>query len=383
MKFTDLQLNKEIQNALNENNYVIPTEIQEKAIPPGLKGKDIVGVARTGTGKTAAFLLPVLQRLHGQRARPNHPKALIIAPTRELATQITKSATTYGKYTSVNKTVVYGGVSQKPQVKDLDKGVELVIATPGRLLDLINQGHISLQDIETFILDEADRMLDMGFLPPVKKMIKKMPRNRQMMFFSATMSKKINRLVNKMFNSPVKIDVSPKEVTAEGIHQRIFFVNQHDKKKLLMDILDEETVELALIFTRTKRNADKVSKYLNKKGYRSARMHGDRSQNQRRRALNRFSNREVRVLVATDVAARGIDIDEISHVINYELPRDTENYVHRIGRTGRAGSTGVAFSLCAKHEAKVLKKIERLINTKIDYVQHRFHCDKAIKAADT
>lgn len=383
MKFTDLQLNKEIQNALNENNYVTPTEIQEKAIPPGLKGKDIVGVARTGTGKTAAFLLPILQRLHGQRARPNHPKALIIAPTRELATQITKSATTYGKYTSVKKTVVYGGVSQKPQVKDLNKGVELVIATPGRLLDLINQGHIFLQDIETFILDEADRMLDMGFLPPVKKMIKRMPRDRQMMFFSATMSKKINRLVNKMFNSPIKIDVSPKEVTAEGIHQRIFFVNQHNKKKLLMDILDEETVELALIFTRTKRNADKVSKYLNKKGYRSARMHGDRSQNQRRKALNRFSNREVRVLVATDVASRGIDIDEISHVINYELPRDTENYVHRIGRTGRAGSTGVAFSLCAKHEAKVLKKIERLINTKIDYVQHRFHCDKAIKAADT
>jgi len=379
MKFTDLQLHNELKRALQELNYEEPTPIQKQAIPPGLKGQDVLGIARTGSGKTAAFLLPILQRLNNVKAKPRKPKALIIAPTRELAIQITKSATEYGKYVSVRKTIIYGGVSQKPQVKDLRKGVELVVATPGRLLDLRNQGHIDFSDIDIFVLDEADRMLDMGFLPPVKKMIKQMPNNRQLLFFSATFSKQLKKLANKLSNNPVHVDVSSKEIDTPDIEENLLFVNTHNKKELLKDVLNKDGVGLALVFTRTKRNTDKVNRYLKKHGYSSTRIHGDRSQRQRRTALNKFTNKEVRILVATDVAARGIDVDDVTHVINYELPQDSENYVHRIGRTGRAGNKGVALSLCAHHEVKRLKKIERLVDKQIPHKTHRFHSAKVMR----
>lgn len=381
MQFTDLNISAPVQQALDELGYTEPTPIQQKAIQPGLDGKDVLGIAQTGTGKTAAFLIPLLEHLSRDApAKPNCPKALILAPTRELAIQITESIGEYGKYLDVSHTTIYGGVSQKPQVKDLNRGVDVVVATPGRLMDLMQQRRVKLHDVDYFVLDEADRMLDMGFLPDVKKITKPMSKDKQTFFFSATMSREVDKLSRQLFNNPVRIEVAPQATTADKVTQKVLYVNKHDKKKLLIRLLNMPSLDCVLVFTRTKRNADRVSKYLNKKGHKAVRMHGNRSQNQRKKALDKFSNGHARVLVATDVAARGIDVDNITHVINYELPDDTENYVHRIGRTARAGNKGTAVSFCAAHERSLLKEIEGIINERIPHLKHPYHSEQAKRA---
>ena len=381
MQFTDLNLSAPVQQALRELDYTQPTPIQQQAIQPGLQGKDVLGIAQTGTGKTAAFLIPLLERLNKlPKARPNHPQAVILAPTRELAIQIAESAQQYGKHLNISHTIIHGGVSQKPQVRDLRNGAQIVVATPGRLLDLMQQGHVKTTDVQFFVLDEADRMLDMGFLPPVKKITKNMPRDKQTFFFSATMNPGVDKLAKQLFNNPIKIQVAPQNTTAEHVDQKVLFVDKHDKKQLLLELLKLDSTETVLVFTRTKRNADRVSKYLNKKGHNAVRMHGNRSQNQRKKALDKFSRGHANILVATDVAARGIDVDEITHVINYELPDDTENYVHRIGRTGRAGNKGTAVSLCAAHERSLLREIEGIIDQKIPHLTHKYHSENARQA---
>lgn len=379
--FTDLKIIEPILQALNKEGYTKPTPIQQAAIPHILSGRDLLGCAQTGTGKTAAFAIPMLQLL--SKPHPFVPgqrpiRALILTPTRELAIQIQESFAAYGNKLRVKHAVIFGGVSQVPQTQTLQKGIDILVATPGRLLDLYAQGYINLKDLEIFVLDEADRMLDMGFVHDVKKIITKIPAKRQTLFFSATMPKEIQGLANAILTDPVKVEVTPVSSTADTIRQSIYFVEKPNKKALLANILKDNTIESALVFTRTKHGADKVVKDLTKAGIRAEAIHGNKSQNARQRALGNFKDRTTRVLVATDIAARGIDVDELTHVINYELPNVPETYVHRIGRTGRAGLSGTAFSFCDAEELAYLKDIHKLIGKEIPkQTDHPFHIDYA------
>ena len=369
MKFEDLKLHPAILKALKDENYSEPTSIQAQAIPLVLEKKDVLGSAQTGTGKTAAFAIPIIQHLinntqHEKGKR--HIKSLVVTPTRELAIQIGESFNAYGKYSNLQNTVIFGGVPQNPQVRQLQKGVDILVATPGRLLDLISQNHISLQDIKYFVLDEADRMLDMGFIHDIKKLLKLLPKQRQSLFFSATMPTKIVKLSQQILINPQKVAVNPVSSTAETIQQQIYFTNKSDKKNLLLHILKNKEIEQVLLFSRTKHGADRIVRNLRNKKIESAAIHGEKSQNQRQKALMQFKKGQIRVLVATDIAARGIDIDKLRYVINYDIPNEPETYVHRIGRCGRAGEEGVAISLCEPEENAYVKDIEELIKLKIN-----------------
>ncbi len=361
MEFNQLGLIDPILLAVAEQGYTTPTPIQQQAIPILLQKKDLLGCAQTGTGKTAAFAIPILQLLYTEKTHSTGIKVLILTPTRELAIQINESFEAYGKYTKISHTVIFGGVSQVPQVGTLKRGVDVLIATPGRLLDLINQGYISLRHIQIFVLDEADRMLDMGFIHDVKRVITKIPAKRQTLFFSATMPPEIQKLADVLLHKPSKVEVTPVSSTVDAIEQRLYYVGKTDKNKLLLHLLKDETIKTALVFTRTKHGADKVVKVLHTYGITAAAIHGNKSQNARQNALSSFKNGSIRVLVATDIAARGIDIDELSHVINFELPEVPETYVHRIGRTGRAGNTGIALSFCDIDEKLELRDIQKVI----------------------
>lgn len=367
--FQELDLIEPLLKALETEGYTQPTPIQEQSIPTILTRKDLLGCAQTGTGKTAAFAIPMLQLLHNPHANAKGAKiplrALVLTPTRELAIQIEESFKAYGRNLPLRHLVIFGGVGQKAQTDALHRGVDILVATPGRLLDLMNQGFINLKDIEIFVLDEADRMLDMGFIHDVKKVIAKLPAKRQTLFFSATMPDEIQKLANTILTNPTKVEVTPVSSTAEKIEQSIYFVEKNKKKDLLIDILKDKTIQTALVFTRTKHGADKVVKDLIKVGIKAEAIHGNKSQNARQRALTNFKARTTRILVATDIAARGIDVDELAYVINYELPNIPETYVHRIGRTGRAGLSGSAFSFCDAEEKDFLKDIEKLIGKKI------------------
>ena len=377
MKFKETGIIDVILEALKDEGYEQPTPIQKQAIPILLEGNDLLGVAQTGTGKTAAFAVPILQHIYksnkgivGKRII----KALIVTPTRELAIQIGDSFTAYGKYTGLNNTVIFGGVKQGAQVNALRRGVDVLVATPGRLLDLINQGFISLKNVEYFVLDEADRMLDMGFIHDIKKIIAKLPQKRQSLFFSATMAPEIVKLSHKILgHHPKKVTVSPKQTTAEKVEQTVYFVNKPSKPKLLIHLLKEQSYYSVLVFSRTKYGADKIVRWLLKAGISAAAIHGNKSQNARQKALNSFKEGKIHVLVATDITARGIDIDHLSLVINFDLPNIPESYVHRIGRTGRADASGTAISFCNAEEQAFLRDIQKLINKKIEVVkEHPF-----------
>ena len=372
MRFKDLEIIEPILKALKDNNYTEPTSIQEKAIPLILKRNDVLGSAQTGTGKTAAFAVPILQHLFLDRQLNNSPrkiKSLIITPTRELAIQIGASFTVYGKFTGIKNTVVFGGVKQGAQTDALRKGVDILVATPGRLLDLIDQGFIRLKAVEYFVLDEADRMLDMGFINDIRKIIAKLPSKRQSLFFSATMPNNIVKLSKKILKNPKKVEVSPVSSTAETIRQYLYYTNRTHKKDLLRHILQDQKIDQVLLFSRTKHGADRITRNLKKQKIKSAAIHGDKAQNQRQRVLAQFKAGEIRVLVATDIAARGIDIDKLKYVINYDIPNIAETYVHRIGRSGRAGEKGNAISLCEPEENAYIRDIEKLINQKIEPVE--------------
>jgi ATP-dependent RNA helicase RhlE len=374
--FENLNLIEPILKALKTEGYTNPTPIQEQAIPVVLNRRDLLGCAQTGTGKTAAFAIPILQILHEQKVQrgPRPIKALILTPTRELAIQIGESFMAYGEHTGLSHLVVFGGVSQVPQVNALRYGIDILIATPGRLLDLMNQRHISLQNIDMFVLDEADRMLDMGFIHDVNKVIAKLPSNRQTLFFSATMPPEISRLADTILDNPVKVEVTPVSSTVDKIEQQVFFVEKANKTSLLMHLLKDASIKTALVFTRTKHGADKVAKHLNRENISADAIHGEKSQTSRQRALQMFKTGQIRVLVATDIAARGIDINELSHVINFELPNVPESYVHRIGRTGRAGASGIAYSFCDAEERAYLKDITKVIGQSIPVTEeHPYH----------
>ncbi|WP_319482278.1 DEAD/DEAH box helicase [uncultured Draconibacterium sp.] len=369
MKFEDLNLHPAILKALKDENYTEPTSIQAQAIPLGLDKKDVLGSAQTGTGKTAAFAIPIIQHLinNTQHEKGKRQiKSLVVTPTRELAIQIGDSFNTYGKYSNLQNTVIFGGVPQNPQVRQLQKGIDILVATPGRLLDLINQNHISLQHVKYFVLDEADRMLDMGFIHDIKKLLKLLPKQRQSLFFSATMPTKIVKLSQEILINPKKVAVNPVSSTAETIQQHMYFTNKTSKKDLLLHILKNKEIEQVLLFSRTKHGADRIVRNLRHKKIECAAIHGEKSQNQRQKALLQFKKGQLRVLVATDIAARGIDIDKLRYVINYDIPNEPETYVHRIGRCGRAGEEGVAISLCEPEENAYVKDIEKLINLKIE-----------------
>jgi ATP-dependent RNA helicase RhlE len=368
MSFENLKLIEPVLKALKTEGYTTPTPIQAQAIPIVLNHRDLLGCAQTGTGKTAAFALPTLQLLFQDRMAHKEQKAikaLVLTPTRELAIQIAESFTAYGKHTGLKNLVIFGGVSQNPQVDALRRGVDILIATPGRLLDLMNQRFVHLDQVRMLILDEADRMLDMGFVNDVKKIIAKVPSKRQTLFFSATMPAEITSLANTILTNPERIEVTPVSSTADTIQQALYYVEKNDKKSLLIHILKDKGIKTALVFTRTKHGADKVVKDLNKVGITAEAIHGNKSQNARQRALTNFKNRTTRVLIATDIAARGIDIDELTHVVNYELPNIPETYVHRIGRTGRAGADGIAMSFCDSEEILFLRDIHKLIGKEI------------------
>lgn len=369
MQFEDLNLHSSLLKAVKDQNYSQPTAIQKKAIPLVLKKNDVLGSAQTGTGKTAAFALPILHHLISERTN-NKIRALVVTPTRELAIQIGENFTIYSKYNSVRNTVIFGGVKQGTQTNELAKGVEILIATPGRLLDLIGQGFISLKDIGYFVLDEADRMLDMGFIHDIRKILNKLPKERQSLFFSATMPKKIIDLSSQILKHPKRISVDPVSSTAETIKQYIYYTNKSSKKDLLLYILKDQSINQLLLFSRTKHGADRIVKNLRKKNIQASAIHGDKSQNQRQKALKSFKDLQIRVLVATDIAARGIDIDKLSFVLNYDIPNESETYVHRIGRCGRAGENGVAISICEPEENIYAKSIEKLIQQKIETVQN-------------
>ncbi len=374
MSFENLKLIEPILRALKTEGYTTPTPIQEQSIPIILDRKDLLGCAQTGTGKTAAFAIPILQILEGGKIYDKSPRAikcLILTPTRELAIQIGESFTAYGRHTGMKHTVIFGGVSQGSQVSALKSGVDILIATPGRLLDLINQKFVHLHYLKIFVLDEADRMLDMGFINDVKKIITKIPQKRQTLFFSATMPPEIQKLANTILVEPEKVEVTPVSSTADTIDQSIYFVEKSDKKKLLIHLLSDKAIKSALIFTRTKHGADKIVKDLVKAGIKTEAIHGNKSQNARQKALSNFKTGQLKALIATDIAARGIDIEELSHVINYELPNVPETYVHRIGRTGRAGSSGIALSFCDDEEMEYLKDIEKLISRSIPVVEEQ------------
>lgn len=365
--FAELDLIEPVQRALAEEKYLTPTPIQAQTVPAGLLGRDVLGCAQTGTGKTAAFALPLLNHLGKQnrKARPNRPLVLVLAPTRELAIQIEDSFATYGRHLRLRQVLVYGGVSPGNQIRALNRGAHILVATPGRLLDLMNQGHIDLSQLEAFVLDEADRMLDMGFLPDLKRIISQLPTQRQSLFFSATMPPKIIELAKRLLTNPVNVNVTPKLTSVEKIEQQVFFVERNSKQALLRQILRGADADRALVFTKTKRGANILAGQLLRSGISSAAIHGNKSQNARQRALEAFRCNEIQVLVATDVAARGIDIDGITHVVNFDLPIEPEAYVHRIGRTGRAGAAGVALSFCSAGERGELRAIEQLIGQKV------------------
>ncbi len=370
MHFESLNIIEPILKSLKEEGYTIPTPIQVQAIPIILKGNDLIGCAQTGTGKTAAFAVPILQMLYKNRSfeRKRKIRSLIVTPTRELAIQIDDSFKAYGRHTSLTCTVVFGGVPQNPQTAALAKGVDILVATPGRLLDLMNQGFISLRDIEIFVLDEADRMLDMGFIHDVKKIIASLPQKRQSLFFSATMPPAIVKLAGSIVYKPVKVEVTPSASTVDTVIQYVYFTDKGNKNALLLELLKDTKIKTALVFTRTKFGADKVVKILKKKNISAESIHGNKTQNTRQRALSNFKAQTTRVLVATDIAARGIDVDDLEYVINYEIPNISETYVHRIGRTARAGANGTAISFCDASEKEYLRDIEKLIAKKIKVI---------------
>jgi len=372
MLFDKLNLISPIQEALKIEGYTKPTEIQMQAIVPLLEGKDLLGCAQTGTGKTAAFAIPILQnlsKLHIDTKGPKTIKALVLTPTRELALQVGESFTAYGRNLGLKNGVIFGGVSQKPQTDMLKEGIDILIATPGRLLDLMNQKYINLHHVKFFVLDEADRMLDMGLVTDVKRIISHLPRIRQTMLFSATMPKEISKLVDSILTNPVKVTVTPISSTVDIIEQAVYFVGKKQKKSLLIHLLKDKSITSALVFSRTRHGADKIVKDLTKVGIRVQAIHGNKSQMARQQALSNFKAKKTRVLVATDIAARGIDVEELSHVINFDLPNTPETYVHRIGRTGRAGLGGVALSFCDIDEKAYLKDIQKLISKTIPVIQ--------------
>lgn len=372
MTFNELHLVAPILKALEAEGYTAPTPIQEQSIPHILRGKDLLGCAQTGTGKTAAFAIPILQNLLLQQKEDafNHNiKALILTPTRELAIQIDDSFAAYGKHTGLRHAVIFGGVSQFHQTNQLRRGVDILIATPGRLLDLMAQKFVSLQGIKMFVLDEADRMLDMGFIHDVKKVIARLPEKRQTLFFSATMPPEITKLSSSILTNPVRVEVAPVSSTADHVDQHIFLVEKNDKRQLLIHLLKSDKIHNALVFTRTKYGADKIAKELYRANIKADAIHGNKTQAARQKALNNFKEGKIRVLVATDIAARGIDVDDLSHVINFELPNIPETYVHRIGRTGRAGNFGSAFSFCDMEERAYLRDIHKLIHKDIPVVE--------------
>jgi len=381
MKFTDLGIIDQILNAIKDEGYTHPTPIQEKAIPILLDRKDLLGCAQTGTGKTAAFTIPILQHLY-QNKHKGKPqiKALIITPTRELAIQIAQNITSYAKYTGITNVVIFGGVKQRSQTNELRRGTDILVATPGRLLDLISQGYISLKFVKYFVLDEADQMLDMGFIHDIKKVIAKLPAKRQSLFFSATMPKSIIELSSKILGDYQKVTITPKQATAEKVKQAIYFVNKQNKSKLLIHLLNKNQNASVLVFSRTKHGADKIVRVLGKAHIKSAAIHGNKSQGARQRALGDFKDGKLNILIATDIAARGIDVEELSLVINYDLPNIPETYVHRIGRTGRANASGIAVSFCNVEEKAYLKDIQKLINQQIPIIkEHPFPLDENIE----
>ncbi|HTO41865.1 MAG TPA: DEAD/DEAH box helicase [Rhizomicrobium sp.] len=365
--FTSLGVVEPLSRALAAENYLNPTPIQEEAIPLILAGRDVLGLAQTGTGKTAAFGLPLLQKLAetGAQAGPRHTRSLILAPTRELAIQIDESLKTYGRHLKLRHAVILGGVNQNKQIAALRNGVDILVATPGRLLDLINQRHVQLNEASFLIIDEADRMFDMGFIRDVRKIVGYLPKKRQSLLFSATMPDEVSHLVKEILHQPVQVAISPKTVTAEKIEQRVYFVEQQAKRGLLHELLADAEMKRVIVFTRTKHGANKVAEQLDKAGYPADAIHGNKSQGARQRALENFRAGRCRVLVATDIAARGIDIDDITHVVNFELPNIAESYVHRIGRTARAGSKGIAISFCDPAERAFLRDIEKLVKQPI------------------
>ncbi|MDR1562558.1 MAG: DEAD/DEAH box helicase [Dysgonamonadaceae bacterium] len=372
MTFKELNISEPILRALSSKNYEKPTPIQEQAIPVALRGCDLLGIAQTGTGKTAAFAIPLIQHLNKleYRDRKREIKALILTPTRELAIQIDESFKNYSKHTGLRHTVIYGGVGQKPQVDSLKRGTDVLIATPGRLLDLINQKYISLKCIKHFVLDEADRMLDMGFIHDIKRLLPLLPKERQTLFFSATMPDEIANLSKTILSKPVKVEVAPVASVVDAIEQCLYFVEKTEKSKLLIDILHEEKEKAVLVFSRTKHGADKIARVLNKQGIYCEAIHGNKTQGARQRALTNFKSGKTRVIIATDIAARGIDIANLGMVINYDLPDVAETYVHRIGRTGRAGNSGTALTFCSQEEYTMVKDIQKLTGKKINRVHN-------------
>ncbi|MCC5905006.1 MAG: DEAD/DEAH box helicase [Balneolaceae bacterium] len=375
MTFNSLNLTDPILRSLKKEGYTEPTPIQSQAIPIALQGTDLLGCAQTGTGKTAAFAIPILELLSKNKSTDRNRKirSLIVTPTRELAIQIDESFQNYGRYTGLNTAVIFGGVNQKSQVKKLKQGVDILTATPGRLLDLMNQGYISISDVEIFVLDEADRMLDMGFIHDVKKLLSALPRKKQTLFFSATMPPEIVKLSKSILHNPKKVEVTPESSTVEAIQQGLYYVDKGNKKNLLVDVLQDDSIKSALVFTRTKHGANKVVKLLNGSNIQAEAIHGNKSQAARQKALGNFKDQRTRVLVATDIAARGIDVDELQYVINYEIPNIPETYIHRIGRTGRAGSDGTALSFCDAQEKAYLRDIEKLIGKRIPIIdEHDF-----------
>ena len=372
LTFAGLGVAEPILRALAQENYTIPTPIQTRAIPALLAGRDLLGIAQTGTGKTAAFGLPLLQKLSTGHVppQPRQTKALILAPTRELAVQIEESLRTYGRFLNLKRAVILGGVSQNAQVNTMKNGVDIVVATPGRLLDLVQQKHIRLDAVQVLIIDEADRMFDMGFIRDVRKITAFLPKNRQSMLFSATMPDDVVKLVGDVLKNPERIEVAPQGKTADRVEQKLYYVPMQQKRQLLSELLKDLALNRVIVFTRTKHGANRVAEHLSRTGVVSEAIHGNKSQNARQRALEMFKTGKARVLVATDIAARGIDIDDISHVINFELPNEPESYVHRIGRTARAGGEGIAISFCDPSERGYLRDIERIIRMKIEVVAH-------------
>lgn len=368
MTFQQLGIIDPILQALQRKGYTHPTPIQEQAIPLLLKGQDLLGCAQTGTGKTAAFAIPIIQYLL-QNPQKKGIRALIVAPTRELAIQINDSFRDYSKFTSLRSVVIYGGVKQGKQIQALQRGADILVATPGRLLDLINQGFISLDEVTHSVLDEADHMLDMGFIRDIRRIVRMLPANRQSLFFSATMSKEIENLAGEILGQPARITIKPQQATAERVDQELYFVHKSNKRKLLLHLIEQEKMSSLLVFSRTKHGANKIVRILDKSGVRAAAIHGNKSQNNRQKALQAFKAGDIHVLVATDIAARGIDVDELSHVINYDLPNVPETYVHRIGRTGRASASGVAISFCDGEERAYLRDIQKLIGQQVSVVE--------------
>lgn len=381
MKFSELKIEKSILKALREAGYEEPTPIQQKAIPPLLDGHDLMGCAQTGTGKTCAFSVPIIQHIASEKGNPGTVRALILTPTRELALQIFENVCQYARYTSCTAAVIFGGVSQVPQVEAIARGADILIATPGRLWDLMGQGVVKLGKVECFVLDEADRMLDMGFFPDVKRIIKYLPAKRQTMLFSATIPQEIAALADSLLHNPARISITPSAKPVEKIEQKVFLVEKAEKRELLIDTIRQSNVHQTLVFTRTKHGADRVARDLNRAGIKAKSIHGDKSQNQRQRALEEFKACKIAVLVATDIAARGIDISELPLVINFDLPNIPETYVHRIGRTGRAGQEGTAISFCDRSERPYLADIEKLIGKRIPLAGEIAHTEPSAERA--